>query len=381
MLKFQVTTKEDLKTAACIERKKQIEEARKSRIFNPRVRRIGIDKEFLDKQIVEKEQLRQREREKEYQLDETLVRNSQLAIILEQREEEERRKLNKEINDYRQVFQRAQDRREFDLYDPDQLRKSLPARVDDDDARIGLASAQKFEGEDPHQADRLKLQKEQMQAWLMQQVHERRAIESERRNTDEAHENLILSRDKRASMLERMELECRRHLQEANAQFNRKLAEEQEWRKRTENFKDEEDKRAEIYNHVTGDFLTEAKEQAESSRGPHRVLAERYKGMTLHELEAIRSEQSRQMEEIQRLKLEERRRNEEWDRLMEGNARAGELYQREMDKKRLQINKQIAEENLRLAQQQRLHQEHLNRRVYKKDHMPEFFQQFNTTTR
>ncbi|XP_015123425.1 RIB43A-like with coiled-coils protein 2 [Diachasma alloeum] len=381
MLKFQAATKEDLKVAACIERKRQIEEARKSRIFNPRVRRIGIDKEFLDKQIAEKEQLRQLEREKEHQLDETLVRNSQLAIILEQREEEERRKLNKEINDYRQVFQRAQDRREFDLYDPDQLRKSLPARVDDDDPRIGLASAQKFEGEDPNQAERLKLQKEQMQAWLMQQVHERRAIESERRNADEAHQDAVISRDKRAGMLERMEMECRRHLEEANAQFNRKLAEEQAYRRRTESFKDEEDNRAEIYNHVTGDFLTEAKEQAESSRGPHRVLAERYKGMTLDELKAIWSEQSRQMEEIQRMKLEERRRNEEWDRLMEGNARAGELYQRELDKKRLQISKQIAEENLRLAQQQRMHQEYLNRRVYKKEHMPEFFQQFNTTTR
>ncbi|XP_011297589.1 RIB43A-like with coiled-coils protein 2 [Fopius arisanus] len=380
MLKFQKATKEDLKAAACIERKKQIEEARKSRIFNPRVRRIGIDKEFLDKQIAEKQQLRQLEREKEHQLDETLVRNSQLAIILEQREEEERRKLNQEINNYRQVFQRTENRREFDLYDPDLLKKSSPARVDDD-PRIGVASAQKFEGEDPHQAERLKLQKEQMQAWLMQQVHERRSIEHERKNAEDAHQEAVLSRDKRAIMLDRMEIECRRHLEEANAQFNRKLAGEQDQRRRVENFQDEENNRAEIFNHVTGDFLMEAKVQAGSSLGPHRVLADRYKGMTLDELKAIWAEQLQQMDEIQRMRAEERRRNDEWDRLMEGNARAGEQYQRELDRKRSQISRQIADENLRLAHEQRTRQEYLNQKVYKEEHMPEFFKQFNTSTR
>lgn len=42
MLKFQLATPQDLKVAANIERKRQIEEARKPRIFNPRSRRIGV---------------------------------------------------------------------------------------------------------------------------------------------------------------------------------------------------------------------------------------------------------------------------------------------------------------------------------------------------
>lgn len=43
MLKFQQrATPEDLKIAASIERKRQLEEARKLRIFNPRVRKIGV---------------------------------------------------------------------------------------------------------------------------------------------------------------------------------------------------------------------------------------------------------------------------------------------------------------------------------------------------
>lgn len=51
--------------------------------------------------------------------------------------------MNREINTFRQIHQRPEDRRDFDLYDPNQLRNSLPARVADNDPRIGPASAQK----------------------------------------------------------------------------------------------------------------------------------------------------------------------------------------------------------------------------------------------
>jgi len=43
MLKFQQRpTPEDIKIAANIERKRQLEEERKLRIFNPRFRKIGV---------------------------------------------------------------------------------------------------------------------------------------------------------------------------------------------------------------------------------------------------------------------------------------------------------------------------------------------------
>lgn len=50
-----------------------------------------------------------------------------------------------EVESFRRVHQRAEDRRDYDLYDPEALKKSLPPRVDDngDDPRLGAASAQK----------------------------------------------------------------------------------------------------------------------------------------------------------------------------------------------------------------------------------------------
>ncbi|XP_011497805.1 PREDICTED: RIB43A-like with coiled-coils protein 2 [Ceratosolen solmsi marchali] len=380
MLELQKCTDQDLKVAAAIEKKRQIEEQRKTRIFNPRVRRIGIDKEFLDMQVEEKKQQRDLERQKECSLDEALLRSSKLAIMLAKQQDEERRKVNKEIDTFRQTHQKPEYRRDFDLYDPELVKKTKPLRETDNDG-LGPASAQKFEGEDANLVCRRKEQKEQMLSWIMQQVQERRLAEKERLEAEREYQDALLSRDNRAMALETSERDCRRRLNEATAKFNRALAKEKEQRQRNLEAQDDEDKRAEIYNHVTGDFLTESKDQAESTRGPGRPLANRYKGMTLDELQFYRNEQTRQMEEIQRMRMEENKKNENWDKLMNGNARAAESYQRELDRKRAELNKQIAEENRQLAQQHKKHQDYLNRQVYKNKPSSEFYEQFNKSTR
>ncbi|XP_048512054.1 RIB43A-like with coiled-coils protein 2 isoform X2 [Athalia rosae] len=314
-------------------------------------------------------------------MDQQLVRSSQLAMKLEKREEEERRKINKEINTFRTIYQRPEDRRDFDLYDPDILKKSMPPRLRDDDPRLGLASAQKFEGEDVNSEERSRILKEQMQSWLEQQSHERRMAEKEHKEAEEAYQKAVIARDKRAITLDKLEQECRRKLNEATARFNKALAEEQDYRRRTTAMQEEEDKKAEIYNHVTGDFLTEAPEQAMSNKGPNKPLASRYKGMSAAELKAYRDVQAVQMEEIIKMKREEKRRDEEWDRLMAGNAHAAVAFERELERKKRQISKQVAEQNLQLAEQQKSQQNYLNRVVYKNKPTAAFFEQFNKGTR
>lgn len=58
------------------------------------------------------------------------------------------RALNQAINEFRALHQQPSSRREWDLYDPDALKKDKPARVHDDDPRCGISSIQKFDGED-----------------------------------------------------------------------------------------------------------------------------------------------------------------------------------------------------------------------------------------
>lgn len=91
-----------------------------------------------------------------------LTRNDKICALMETRQEHDIRELKKELNTFRSEHQRPEDTREWDLNDPDYLKKDKPARVSDDDPRCGVASLQKFLGEDLASKERRKLQEEQM---------------------------------------------------------------------------------------------------------------------------------------------------------------------------------------------------------------------------
>jgi hypothetical protein len=74
-------------------------------------------------------------------------------------------------------------------------------------------------------------------------------------------------------------------------------ADEKALKRRLDEAKELEDKQAEIYNHVTGDLLTENPEVANSSFGPGRKIQYLYKGMSPEERENVRKEQLRQIVE------------------------------------------------------------------------------------
>ena len=72
---------------------------------------------------------------------------------------------------------------------------------------------------------------------------------------------------------------------------------EQDQRKAIRNMQEQDDNMTEIANAVFSDLLTENPDQAISQFGPHRVVPDRWKGMSPEQLEAIRKEQQRQVEE------------------------------------------------------------------------------------
>lgn len=68
-------------------------------------------------------------------------------------------------------------------------------------------------------------------------------------------------------------------------------------RKIREKKQEQEDNLAEISNLLRGDLLSENPQQAASSFGPHRVVPDRWKGMTQEQLEQIRLVQKQQVQE------------------------------------------------------------------------------------
>lgn len=68
--------------------------------------------------------------------------------------------------------------------------------------------------------NRRREQREQMQGWIIQQVHERRRADKEKSESERMYQDTVLARDRRALQLDNMERECRRRLNEATARFN-----------------------------------------------------------------------------------------------------------------------------------------------------------------
>lgn len=371
----------DYKESAAIERRRNMEEQRKSRIFNAKTRTIGVDLQALEQQIKDKKQQEEYERKRADAFATDAVRNDKISQLLENRQQQDVFELNRALNEFRMLHQQPDSRREFDLYDPDYLKKDKPARVSDDDPRCGVSSIQKFEGEDLNSKARNKYQQEQLREWSLEQQREREQARLNQAQADRLYELKMRELDQRAMELQQAEEECRRNINVATTDYNNALARERNEKERLQKQQELDDNMTEIANHVFGDVLTENPAVAQSAFGPHRVVTDRWKGMSPQQLEDIRKQQEKQRLEKERLEQEQRLRDLEHDRQRLANARAAMLLEREAERKREELNRRMADENRRLAQEQRSHKDFLDREVYTNPPTAAYFMQFNTSTR
>lgn len=371
----------DYKEAAAIERRRNQEEQRKSRIFNSKTRTIGLDKQAIEQQVVDRQQMDEYERRRDEAFANDAIRNDKIAELLDGRQAHDTAELNKSLNEFRALHQQTDSRREFDLYDPDGLKKDKPARVSDDDPRCGIASLQKFDGEDLNSKARKDFQREQQREWAEQQAREKRQAQENQNKADRLYELKMKELDQRAMELQLSEDQCKKAIDEATKDYNKALASELEARRNLQKQQEHDDNSTELANQVYGDFLTENPAVAQSSFGPNRVVPDRWKGMSPEQIADIRRTQELQMKERQRLSDEEKRRDDEHERMQNAHARAGMLLEREKDRREKDLHKQLADENLRLANEQNAHKDHMDKDVYTNSPTSAYFMQWNTTTR
>lgn len=70
-----------------------------------------------------------------------------------------------------------------------------------------------------------------------------------------------------------------------------------------------------------------------------------------------------------------------WDQFTSNQTRTVLLKEREESRKMKAINREIQEENLRLAAEQKNRNKYFDKVVYTNRPTPDYFSQFNTTTR
>lgn len=378
MFTLQYATKQDLKEAARIEYRRKNEEERKRRIFNPRTRIIGVDREALDQQMIEKTVQRRHEAEIQRQYDNELQRqNHELNLQLEALARE-RFKLHSELNDFRANCQRREHTREFDLNDPQYLRNSLTARDATTGAQLKLSNSLKFMGEDEQCEERSRQQKQQQRAWLQQQIQERNRIKNETDQANRALDAAIKAHDDRIRHIDDTEQQLRRQIKQNTVEFNVQLAREQQAKRDQRKREDDEDDMAQILNMLTSDMLTENKEMGKCSHfGPGRKVISQYRGLTDEEMQMIRDEQKQQIvEKIERENVAKQT-DEQFERVLASHADSTLRSERELNRRRQEIADQIKCENERLTEEQR----HMQNVCYTSDPNEEYFAQFNTTTR
>ena len=106
--------------------------------------------------------------------------------------------------------------------------------------------------------------------------------------------------DQRLKELAQAEQECRTAIDIATKDYNLALARERRAKEDNERQQTLEDNLTEIANQVNGDVLTENPSVASSAFGSHRVITDRWKGMSPAEVDSVRFIQQQQIEEKRR---------------------------------------------------------------------------------
>lgn len=381
MFNANILTPRDLKEIKKLERARQIDEERKARIFNARQRLIGVDIEALQKQVNEKKA--REENEKAEKKAEYMKEKHDVDVVdtIQRVVERNKKLMLDEINEFRRIYQRKEDRREYDLNDPDILKKSLPCRLGDDDPRLSISSVQKFEGEDSSANDRKRIKVEQQKHWLLQQIGEKRKQLQQKKQSETILLETIKSRDERAKQLDKLEKDCRKEIELATVAYNQALAYEQATERRLREEMELENDQAEINNALTSDLLAENTAVAQSNLGLSKQIGAVYKGMSEEEKKEILKIQAAQREEIRANRETEKALEKYWvdfAEKMNQNIFYMDLQNAQRQREEL---KKLYECNALLSKEQKAHKEYLNKVVFTNKPTAEFYNQFNKSTR
>ncbi|XP_036596033.1 RIB43A-like with coiled-coils protein 1 [Trichosurus vulpecula] len=378
---YKVDIQPEQAEAVAIEARRNQEKQRQSRIFNVRDRVIGVDVEALNSQVQERKRRETAERAREAAFDASRVQCDLVAQLLENEELQHARQIARQIQAFREGEQQPQGRRDFDLYDPARLQKEKAPRVGDLDYHRGPSSMQLFAGEDSGQATRQHLQREQARCELRYQQEERHRLRRDEKYLEILDGQKRIEMDLQAAHLEGLEAVCRKAMNVAVADYNRAQAIEAGERRRLAQRKEQDDNLTEIYNHLTSDMLTENSSVSSNPLVPHRVILERWKGMTPEQIATIQKEQAAQRLEAQHQRQAERRLEAEWALQERLAAQAACQMEHEQQVQTQKLRQDLDAYNKQLAQEQRAQKDYLDKVVYTNEPTACFHLQFDTSSR
>ncbi|UJR28222.1 hypothetical protein I4U23_009472 [Adineta vaga] len=308
-----------------------------------------------------------------------MIRNDLKLIHLEQEELSQQRQCAQELNDYRRLYQRPEDTREWDLNDPDQWKYLTPARINDDDARLGPSSGQIFAGEDLQRFARKKAQQKQLKNYFDIQIMAKARKDEQERLANHLYNCKQLELVERDRTLEQIEIECHRAMEIATRNYNEILADETKFRTNEQKLRQTEEQLAELANTTFSDMLTENIKDILDTRG--HIIVDRWKGMTKDQLDDIRQQQVAQINERQKMNSTQRNFDEIWGKYANAIAKQATIVEQKLEEDNRQFRRHLDNENHSLAKRQHEYQHDLNTNLYRSAPTAAFYEQFSTTSR
>ncbi|KAG7214940.1 hypothetical protein INR49_005215, partial [Caranx melampygus] len=324
----------DRMARASLQRRRDRETERQERIFNDKVRTIGVDKDALDMQVEEKKKREEAEKEKQKARDAEMHHNSKVASILHNREMKQKRDLEKAIVNYRQQFQQPWSQREYDLNDP---------KTNNDAAQMTVTG---LVGEDSESKTRLQRQREQLREWLFQQQSEQAAERHQQKLEEQHYDQSRVEVDNKALHLQSLEAERRKAEATATKEFNQAKAEERRHR-------EQERKRAEKSNQLQGQLNGVDVNATVDMVGVPTLFPSSERRAPLESPQEVMQAHKYQIEDRKRIELEKKQEEELLDHVRLTSARTALLFERQQAKLKKQLRRHLDSINVKLAETQK----------------------------
>ncbi|KAL7398913.1 hypothetical protein ABVT39_016997 [Epinephelus coioides] len=202
-----------------VERRRSAEMARKARIYNTRLRVLGLDLDALNKQVQEKKHQQNTELQWEKAFDKLREHHDEILLQQDIDERENRAALHTDLTQYWATQQRVEDSRDADLKCglKGAFRFTIP------EGELGPASMTIFQGEDTGEEQRRREQMTKTDRDLQAQKED-----NERRRMRDKHRESLMSKelvhqDLKGVQLHALEEECRKATRMALDNYNRAL--------------------------------------------------------------------------------------------------------------------------------------------------------------
>ncbi|XP_072223543.1 RIB43A-like with coiled-coils protein 1 [Leuresthes tenuis] len=367
-------------TIKAVERRKSAETARKARVFNTRLRVMGLDLDALNHQVQVKKHQQDMEKQRDKAFD--MLRKCHDEVLLQQDTDEKQKQdaLYTDLTKYWATQQQVDDSSEADLKCG--LKGAL--KITTPVAELGPASMQIFQGEGiggkGMRSEQIKKTERELRAQM--DCNKQKHMGAKHREMLVNKE--LLQQDLRGVQQAALEEESKKAARIALDNYNQALAVERAENLKEQQKREDRENLAEMWHTMTSDVMTESAEAAEIDVGggrPPQILPDRWKGMRPEQLSTIQREQERQRLQRQRHLDAEKIQSAAWRLQLLKLSREVEEEERRTAELRREQRIQMDLFNMQLAREQQAQQENLNKKIYTNKPTKDYFHQFNTSSR